>query len=64
MNNLRRGAYKLQISCLGYETRTLELKDFTKNIDLGRIEIDGTSIVLNEVVVTGASVINKVDRRW
>ena len=63
MNNLRRGAYKLQISCLGYETRTLELKDFTKNIDLGRIEIDTTSIALNEVVVTGANVINKVDRK-
>lgn len=30
---------------------------------MGRIEIDSTSIALNEVVVTGANVINKVDRK-
>ena len=58
MENLQKGIYNLQVSSLGYQTKNLAIQDFTKDIDLGNIEIDSTDIALNEVVVTASSVIN------
>jgi len=63
MNNLQKGGYHLQISCLGYQTKTLSINDFTKSVDLGSIEMDTAAVALGEVVVTAANVINKVDRK-
>ncbi len=63
MENLQKGIYNLQVSSLGYQTKNLAIQDFTKDIDLGNIEIDSTDIALNEVVVTASSVINQADRK-
>ncbi len=63
MENLQKGIYNLQISSLGYQTKNLEIRDFSKDIDLGNIEIDSAAIALNEVVVTAAKVINEADRK-
>ena len=63
MEHLEKGIYNLQISSLGYQTKNLEIRDFNKDVDLGNIEIDSAAVALNEVVVTGAKVINEADRK-
>ena len=63
MEHLEKGIYNLQISSLGYQTKNLEIRDFNKDVDLGNIEIDSAAVALNEVVVTGAKIINEADRK-
>ncbi|WP_321331338.1 outer membrane beta-barrel protein [uncultured Bacteroides sp.] len=63
MYNLKKGVYDLQISCLGYRTKTLSLNNLIKSTDVGIIEMDTMAVALGEVVVTAANVINKVDRK-
>lgn len=63
LGNLQKGKYNLQISCLGYQTKIMNLNDFVDNLDLGKVEIDTMAVALNEVVVTAADVISKVDRK-
>lgn len=63
MENLKAGQYNLQISCIGYQTKNMFLDDFTKNVDLGTLEMDSTAIALDEVTITANNVINKQDRK-
>ena len=63
MNNLHAGDYCLQISCLGYESRCINLDSFKSNKDVGDIAIDASAIALDEVTVTAANVINQIDRK-
>lgn len=63
MDNLKMGKYKLQVSSIGFETKNLVIAPQNKNIDLGIIELDSSSIVLNEVVVTASTVINHDDHK-
>lgn len=63
MNNLHAGNYCLQISCLGYEPRRIDLEGFNSSSDLGDITIDSSAIALDEVTVTAANVINQIDRK-
>lgn len=63
MENLKAGQYNLQISCIGYQTKNMFLDDFTKNVDLGALEMDSTAIALDEVTITANNVINKQDRK-
>lgn len=64
--NLKDNTYKIEISFLGYESKTV--KDIQmvkeKNIDLGEIQLGGSSELLSEVVVQGerSLIEEKVDR--
>ena len=57
------GNYTLQCSYVGYDTFTLVLKQLERNTNLGEIRIKPASEVLDEVVVEGEKVIQKIDRQ-
>ena len=57
------GNYTLQCSYVGYDTFTLVLKHLERNTDLGEIRLKPASEVLDEVVVEGEKVIQKIDRQ-
>ena len=57
------GSYVLQCSYVGYESFTMKLTSFNKNIDLGEIRLKSSSALLDEVVVKGEKVIQKIDRQ-
>ena len=57
------GDYTLQCSYIGYDTFTLVLKQLERNTDLGEIRLKPASEVLDEVVVEGEKVIQKIDRQ-
>ena len=57
------GDYTLQCSYVGYDTFTLVLKQLERDTDLGEIRIKPASEVLDEVVVEGEKVIQKIDRQ-
>lgn len=63
IDNLQAGKYKLQVSSIGFQTKNLAVLHGNKNLDLGVIEMDSSSIVLNEVVVTASTVINHDDHK-
>ena len=57
------GDYTLQCSYVGYDTFTLVLKQLERNMDLGEIRLKPASEVLDEVVIEGEKVIQKIDRQ-
>ena len=57
------GDYTLQCSYIGYDTFTLVLNQLERNTDLGEIRLKPASEVLDEVVVEGEKVIQKIDRQ-
>ena len=57
------GDYTLQCSYVGYDTFTLVLKQLERNTNLGEIRMKPASEVLDEVVVEGEKVIQKIDRQ-
>ena len=57
------GDYTLQCSYVGYDTFTFILKQLEGDMDLGEIRLDASSEMLNEVVVEGEKVVQKIDRR-
>ena len=57
------GDYTLQCSYIGYDTFTLVLKQLERNTDLGEIRMKPASEVLDEVVIEGEKVIQKIDRQ-
>lgn len=63
MENIKNGQYNLQISCLGYESKSMPVADLARNLDLGNVTIDSTSIALSEVMITASHVINQPDRK-
>ncbi len=63
MDNIRNGNYNLQISSIGFETRSMNLADFNKNTDLGNVIIDSASIALDEVTITASHIINQPDKK-
>jgi hypothetical protein len=57
------GNYRLVASCIGYDSQTIPLNDFTRSKNVGNIQLDESSISLGEgVTVTATSVIHKYDR--
>ncbi|GAA4424882.1 outer membrane beta-barrel family protein [Pontibacter saemangeumensis] len=60
------GTYKVAVSFIGYEAKTLDIEvtDRNASVDLGKIAISSTAKALNEVVVEGqrAMIEEKVDR--
>ena len=63
MKEVEAGSYVLQCSYVGYESFTMTLTSFNKNIDLGEIRLKSSSALLDEVVVEGEKVIRKIDRQ-
>jgi hypothetical protein len=61
MDNVALGSYRLTLSSIGYNTKYIDLKDFSHDVDLGNIELDSTSVMLKEVTVTSAKVIRTPD---
>ena len=57
------GDYTLQCSYIGYEPFMMVLKQFERNTDLGEIRLKPASEVLDEVVVKGDRVVQKIDRQ-
>ena len=63
MKEVEAGSYVLQCSYVGYESFTMKLTSFNKNIDLGEIRLKSSSALLDEVVVKGEKVVQKIDRQ-
>ena len=63
MKEVEAGSYVLQCSYVGYESFTMTLTSFNKNIDLGGIRLKFSSALLDEVVVKGEKVVQKIDRQ-
>ena len=57
------GDYTLQCSYIGYEPFMMVLKQFERNTDLSEIRLKPASEVLDEVVVKGDRVVQKIDRQ-
>ena len=63
LKEVPKGSYILQCSYVGYEPFTMALKQLDKRMDLGEIRLKPASEVLDEVVVEGEQVIQKIDRQ-
>lgn len=57
------GDYTLQCSYVGYDTFIMVLKQLERNTDLGEIRLKAASEMLDEVVVEGERVVQKIDRQ-
>ena len=57
------GNYTLQCSYVGYDTFIMVLKQLERSTDLGEIRLKPASEMLDEVVVKGERVVQKIDRQ-
>ncbi len=63
LKNVQNGNYLLSVGYIGYKTYYLNLSKSTDTHDVGSILLEPSSILLNDVIVTAQSVINKSDRK-
>ena len=63
LKEVEAGDYVLQCSYVGYEPFTIVLKQLERNMDLGEIRLKSASEILDEVVIQGEKVVQKVDRQ-
>jgi len=63
LEEVEAGDYVLQCSYVGYESFTIVLKQLERSMDLGEIRLKSASEMLDEVVVQGEKVVQKVDRQ-
>lgn len=63
MEGIPTGDYTLQCSYVGYNSFRIVLKQLESNTDLGEIGLNPVSEVLDEVVIEGDKVIQKIDRQ-
>ena len=61
--NIIKGDYILSISFLGYNTSLIAINNLEKDLDIGDVPLSTSDISLNDVVITGKSVIRKADRQ-
>ncbi len=61
--NVPSGNYRVVVSSVGYETRKIDVDNLDKTTDLGTIELDSTTVMLNEVVVKASHVIKQADKQ-
>ena len=61
LEEVEAGDYVLQCSYVGYESFTIVLKQLERSMDLGEIRLKSASEMLDEVVVQGEKVVQKVD---
>jgi len=62
-DNLRKGDYIISSTFVGYDKIFTLVAQLESNRDLGTIALHSSGTVLNEVTVTGSSVIQKADRK-
>ena len=63
LKEVRAGNYVLQCSYVGYDALTIVLMQLDKSTDLGVICMSASSALLDEVVVKGEKVVQKIDRQ-
>ena len=63
LKEVESGDYLIQCSYVGYDAFILVLKRLDKHTDLGEIRMKPSSALLEEVVVEGERVVQKVDRQ-
>jgi len=63
LQNISNGDYILCVGYIGYETHYMTIQKSTENYNAGNILLEPSSILLEGVVVTAQSVINKSDRK-
>ena len=63
LKEVMKGKYTLQCSYVGYDTFILVLKQLERNTNLSEIRLKPASEVLDEVVIEGEKVIQKIDRQ-
>ncbi len=63
MNDMPASDYLLSVASVGYETTYVSINGNEGNKNLGEIALEPSSVALDEVVITGQSVINKPDRK-
>ena len=63
LKEVRAGNYVLQCSYVGYDALTIVLRQLDKSTDLGEIRMNASSALLDEVVVKGEKVVQKIDRQ-
>ena len=61
--NLSKGDYLLSSVFVGYDKTYLQVAALDDNRDLGNIALHASSVALQEVTVTGSTVIQKADRK-
>lgn len=57
------GDYLVAVSSLGYSTQHIELKDISRSVDLGNIEMDDSAVALEGVTVSGSNMSSRSDRK-
>ena len=63
LQNISNGDYILSVGYIGYETYYATIRKSTETHNVGNILLEPSSILLNDVIVTAQSVINKSDRK-
>lgn len=63
LGKMKAGNYLLIVSSLGYQTESVALNGFSKNITLGDILLDDAAIALNDVTVTASNQNSRSDRK-
>ncbi len=61
--NVENGTYLLHVTFIGYEPQSISLTNLDDDVNVGTVKLTHKLSVLDEVVVEGDAVINKVDRQ-
>ncbi|MDN5552789.1 TonB-dependent receptor [Prevotella sp.] len=61
--NINNGDYKIVITSLGFDDKSINIKLLNNNIELGNISMESATHQLNEVVVSAAKVIRTSDKQ-
>lgn len=61
--NIEQGDYLIFVTFIGYESTLIPIRKNEDDLDIGDIYLDPSSIALQDVTVTGHSIINKLDRK-
>lgn len=62
LTDVKTDQYLLKISYVGYITQSIDIKKVNSSVDVGNITLPENSQLLDEVVVKGRSIIQKMDR--
>jgi hypothetical protein len=61
--NINNGDYKIVITSLGFDDKSINIKLLNNNLELGNISMESATHQLNEVVVSAAKVIRTSDKQ-
>ena len=63
LERLSRGDYRLLVSCIGYQSATLDLKGLERTTDVGEILLGEDAVALEGVTVSGSAQTTRSDRK-